>query len=236
MVKIAIVDDERDERDLLRSHFRKLQEEIREEFELCEYSSGLELLENMDREFDLICLDIDMEKMDGIQTAREVRRLDSQVLIIFITNLAQMAIQGYEVRALDFIVKPLNYYSFSLKIKSAVDIIANRKVKNILIGSAGELRRISTDDLYYAEVFSHDLFYHTKGGVYKQRAPLKELEDNLRGLSFKRCNNSYLVNLKYVDCVEKGRIRIGGEWLRISRPRRKEFLQALANYMGGLSI
>ncbi|MCD7867767.1 MAG: LytTR family DNA-binding domain-containing protein [Clostridiales bacterium] len=236
MVKIAIVDDERDERDLLRSHFRKLQEEIREEFELCEYSSGLELLENMDREFDLICLDIDMEKMDGIQTAREVRRLDSQVLIIFITNLAQMAIQGYEVRALDFIVKPLNYYSFSLKIKSAVDIIANRKVKNILIGSAGELRRISTDDLYYAEVFSHDLFYHTKDGVYKQRAPLKELEDNLRGLSFKRCNNSYLVNLKYVDCVEKGRIRIGGEWLRISRPRRKEFLQALANYMGGLSI
>lgn len=80
----------------------------------------------------------------------------------------------------------------------------------------------------------HYLYYHTPEGVFTQKASMKEAEDKLTALSFKRCNNCYLINLKYVDCVNKDEIQIAGEWLKISRPRKKEFLQALANYMGGI--
>lgn len=236
MIKIAVADDERGERELLEKYYRELQKELCEELEIYLFESGDALLEGYDSSYDLVCLDIDMEGKDGISTAKEIRAQDSHVLIVFITNMAQMAIRGYEVRALDFVVKPVNYYSFSMKMQSALDMIKNKKSRNILISTPDGMNKLSTDELYYVEVEGHYLTYHTVNGICRQKAPLKELEEKLEGLSFKRCNNCYLVNLKYVDCVSRDELQIRGEWLKISRPRKKEFLQSLANYMGGISI
>ena len=115
-------------------------------------------------------------------------------------------------------------------------MIQNKKSKTIVISTMNGVVRFSTNELYYAEVDGHYIYYHTKDGFYKQKQSMKELEDLLAGLSFKRCNNCYLVNLKYVDAVDRDDVKVGGEWLKISRPRKKEFLQALANYMGGIKI
>lgn len=236
MIKVAVADDEQKELDTLCGFFKKLQAEVCEEIAVSTFTSGEALLAEYDHSFDLICLDIDMGGKTGMDTAREIRRKDGQVIILFITNMAQMAIQGYEVRSLDFIVKPVSYYSFSMKLRGAVNLIKKRKKRNIVLPTAGGVQKISTDQLYYAEVNGHYLYYHTVQGVFKQKASMKELEDKLEGLSFKRCNNCYLVNLKYVDCVNKDDIQIAGEWLKISRPRKREFLQALANYMGGIEL
>ena len=200
------------------------------------FASGEEFLSSKDRQYDLVCLDIDMEGRDGIETAKEIRKQDEEILIIFVTNLAHMAIRGYEVRALDFILKPVNFYSFSMKIQNAISMIKNKKSKTIVISTMNGVVRFSTNELYYAEVDGHYIYYYTKDGSYKQKQSMKELEDLLAGLSFKRCNNCYLVNLKYVDAVDRDDVKVGGEWLKISRPRKKEFLQALANYMGGIKI
>ncbi len=236
MVEIAIVDDEKEDRDELTACFRKLQAEVHEDLQLTEYASGEELLSDCGRVFDLICLDIDMPGKDGVQTAREIRETDIHVEIIFITNMAQMAIKGYEVQALDFIVKPVQYYSFAMQIKNALQIIENRKSKNIIITTTDGVFKISTDNLYYVEVQGHYLYYYTRDGMLRQKGTLKDLEENLGGLSFERCNNCYLVNLKYVDSVSKDDVKINGAWLKISRSRKKEFLQSLANYMGGIRL
>lgn len=236
MIKVAVTDDEQKERELLLQYYKSIQKELKIEIEVDTFSSGEELLKNYDSSYDLVCLDIDMEGRDGIDTAKEIRRQDGRVIIIFITNMAQMAIRGYEVQALDFVLKPINYYSFVMKMRTALNIINNKKSKNIVIPTADGVQRILTNQLYYAEVNGHYLYYHTVEGIFKQKATMKELEDRLSGLSFKRCNNCYLVNLEYVDCVSKDELKIGGEWLKISRPRKKEFLQSLANYMGGVQI
>lgn len=236
MVKIAVVDDEQQERKTLSQYFAELQKELREEFHVQTYASGEEFLEAYDYSYALVCLDIDMDGMDGLDTARALRDRDREVTIIFVTNMAQMAIRGYEVQALDFVVKPVNYYSFAMKIKSALSIIDNKRSRNIVVTTPNGIQKFSTDQLYYVEVEGHYLYYHTAQGEYRQKASMKELEDKLAGLSFGRCNNCYLVNLKYVDCVNRDDIKIGGQWLKISRPRKKEFLQSLANYMGGISI
>lgn len=236
MIKTAVVDDELKERNILIQYFRKLQSELREEVEVYAFSSGDELLKDYDSSYDLICLDIDMKGKDGIRTAKEIRKKDEGVVIIFITNMAQMAIRGYEVQALDFVLKPVNYYSFAMKMKTALNIISNKKSKSIIISTSDGIYKISTNDLLYIEVKGHYLYYHTLAGVFCQKAAMKDLEDKLSGLSFKRCNNCYLVNLKYVDCVRKDDLKIREEWLKISRPRKKEFLKALANYMGGIGI
>ena len=117
MIKIALVDDEREERERLLGYCRNLRKEVMDELDVRTFASGDEFLNRKEESYDLICLDIDMEGRDGISTAKEIRKTDSQVIIIFVTNMAQMAIKGYEVRALDFVVKPVNYYSFALKMK-----------------------------------------------------------------------------------------------------------------------
>lgn len=236
MIVIEIADDEQKDRELLKSYFEQLQKEINEEFKIRVYESGDALLADQDVEADIICLDIEMKGKNGLKTAAEIRKRDANVIIIFITNMAQLAIKGYEVQALDFVVKPINYSAFALKMKNAMNIILNRKSRNIVLNTVNGMQKISTNDLFYAEVNGHYLYYHTRQGVFKQKTSMKDLEEKLSGLSFKRCNNCYLINLKYVDCVNKDDLQINGEWLKISRPRKKEFLQSLANYMGGISI
>ncbi|MGN0421649.1 MAG: LytR/AlgR family response regulator transcription factor [Lachnospiraceae bacterium] len=236
MIKIAVIDDERKERDILIRYYRAIQDELKEELNVYAFASGDEFLKEFDCSYDLICLDIDMDGKDGISTAKLIREQDDKVIIIFITNMAQMAIRGYEVQALDFVLKPVNYYSFAMKMRSAFKIIGNKKSRNIIIPMPNGMKKISSDDLLYAEVNGHYLYYHTTEGVFRQKVTLKELEEKLTGLSFKRCNHCYLVNLKYVDTVKKDDLKIGDEWLKISRPRKKAFLQALANFMGGIEL
>jgi len=236
MITVAIVDDEKRERDLLQKFFQKLAREVSEEVKLISCVSGEELLEKYNYSFDLICLDIDMPGLNGIETARKIRKKDEQVIIIFVTNMAQMAIQGYEVRALDFVIKPLHYYSFALKLRSAFQMINNRENRSIVLNTTSGIKKINTDDVYYVEVQRHHLYYHTSKGMFQQKTSLKDLEERLVGLSFKRCNNCYLINLKHVTGVDKDEVEIAGEKLKMSRPRKKEFLQTLAKYMGGIEI
>ncbi|MFV0362562.1 MAG: LytR/AlgR family response regulator transcription factor [Suipraeoptans sp.] len=233
MIKVAIVDDERKERDVLSEYFNQIKLTISDKLEICTFSSGEELMESFDCTYDLVTLDISMKNLDGIKTAETIRKLDENVIIIFVTNMAQMAIKGYEVRALDFIVKPVSYYPFAMKINSAFSIIMNKKVKNIVIPTQSGIEKFSSDDLYYAEVMGHTLVYHTNRGDFQRKEPISNLEKQLEELPFRRCNNCYLINLKYVDSINKDMLLVGGNWLKISRPRKKEFLQSLAEYMGG---
>ncbi|MGL5260204.1 MAG: LytR/AlgR family response regulator transcription factor [Lachnospiraceae bacterium] len=235
MIKIAIVDDEQIEREHLSYYFERIQQNIKEEIIIKTFITGEEFLFKMNQDFDIICMDIEMEGRDGIEIAKEIRKKDQDVMIIFVTNLAKMAIKGYEVQAFDFILKPINFYSFSMKIQNAMAIINNRKKRNIIINTANGMVKVSTNDIFYIEVEGHYVYYYSKKGTFKQKASLKELEKELEEVSFKRCNNCYLVNLKYVDCVQKDEVEINGKWLKISRPRKKMFLQSLANYMGGIT-
>ncbi len=234
MVNIAVVDDEQSERQTMQEYFRRLESEIHEELRIAPFDSGTALLEAYDYSLDLICLDIDMPQMDGLKTAQEIRSRDNDVLIIFVTNLAQLAIRGYEVHALDFLVKPVNYYSFAMKLQDAIQFTVRRKQRNIVLTTAEGIRVIPSNELYFAEVRGHYLFYHTKTGTIRQKAPLRELEEKLKGLPFKRCNQSYLINLRHVSAVNKDDILVGGEWIRISRHKKRSFLQSLAHYIGGI--
>ncbi len=236
MIKVAVVDDEKKECDKMLNYFEQFQMEISEEIQTVCYTSGEKLLSIYDYSFDVICLDIELGGKDGICIAKEIREKDKNVTIIFITNIAQMAIKGYEVQALDFVLKPLTYFSFAMKMHNVYNIVKNKKEKNLVISTIDGIYKISTNDLMYAEIRGHSLFFHTINGVVTQKASLSDLERKLEGLSFQRCNNCYLINLKYVSQVKKDDVLVGSQWLKISRPRKKLFLQALANYMRGIRI
>jgi len=96
-------------------------------FQVTHYDNGEDLVEHYQPEFDLLLLDVDMPFLDGMTAAGHIRRVNPEVVIVFVTNLAQYAIQGYSVNALDYILKPLNYFSFAQRLTRALRYVKKRE-------------------------------------------------------------------------------------------------------------
>ncbi|MBO5968764.1 MAG: response regulator transcription factor, partial [Clostridia bacterium] len=110
-MRIAIVEDEAVYQQQLREYLAKYQEEFGCTLQVSVYDSGINFVHNFSSQFDIILLDVAMPYIDGIETARRIREIDSEVVILFVTNQAQHAIRGYEVDALDYILKPISYFA-----------------------------------------------------------------------------------------------------------------------------
>ena len=120
MLEIAIVEDEENYRNVLCEYLKKYEQETGQEIHMSVFTDGDEIVENYTAKYDIILMDIEMQFMNGMDAARKIREVDKAVIIIFITNMAQYAIQGYEVDALDYILKPISYFAFSQRIQRAV--------------------------------------------------------------------------------------------------------------------
>lgn len=233
MLRVAIAEDSHSDREKLKEFFHQFSKESKEECQLTEFFDGMALLEQYQPVYDLVLLDIEMPHIDGMKAARELRDMDSSVLIMFITNMAQYALKGYEVDALDYVLKPISYYAFAMKMKKVQRILRERNEVSKLLPFEGTLRRMPINSILYIEVTDHKLCYHTYEGDSVVTGSMKALEQELTPLHFVRCNNCYLVNLVHVRSVTQDTVWIENNELKISRPRRKAFMQALAEYYGG---
>ncbi len=167
-------------------------------------------------------------------TAKKIREVDADAQIVFITALAQYAIEGYKVNALDFILKPVVYEQLAMTMDRVRSIASkHHKEKQLLVAEGESKCKISTEDILYIEVIGHDMFFHTRDKVYsKHGITLKTMADELSEYYFVKSGQSQLVNLKYVDEVKKDTVYVNGTEIFLSRSRKKEFLEALADYVG----
>lgn len=232
MIRLAIVEDEDNFAQQLQADIRRYSEEHGEQIQVIRYYDGDEIVEDYQCEFDIILMDIQMRFMDGMTAAEKIRELDKNVIIVFITNRIDYAIRGYGVDAMDYIVKPIEYYSFSKKLERAIGRVKVREGYAITLPISSGFVRLQTDDIYYVESEGHSLVYHTAGGDYRLRARIADAETTLSKYGFFRCNKGLLVNLQYVKGVQNNCCLIQGELLVISRGKKNEFMAALANYMG----
>lgn len=233
MVRIAIVEDDHACRAQLEAYVRRYGGETGGEFQITSFSDGLDIAEDYRPIYDIILLDIEMPRLDGMAAAERIRAFDPGVILIFITNMAQYAIKGYEVDALDFVLKPVGYFPFSLKLKKAVSALRARAQKDLLLPLDGGVKRVSSGEIHYIEVQGHRIIVHAEGGDYVLPGALRDMEEQLEGQHFVRCNKCYLVNLRHVTDVRRNTVVAGGHELQVSRPRKKEFLKALTDYYGG---
>ncbi|HBF5972103.1 TPA: response regulator, partial [Clostridioides difficile] len=109
MIKIAICEDEKEQQELLKRYINQIFDALSVKCRLEVFNSGEELLEGYSKDTDVLLLDIQMGQINGIDTARKVRVLDDKVEIIFITALIEYALEGYEVRAYRYLIKPVKY-------------------------------------------------------------------------------------------------------------------------------
>lgn len=230
---VAIVEDSPAEAELLRSYFARFTREHGVEFTLTCFASGEEFLNKYRPAYDLVLMDIGLPGHNGMETAAALRERDRSVTLIFVTNMAQFAVKGYEVDAFDFVVKPVGYSNFALKLQRALNKLDTRRDTEVLVTLSDSMVRLAASQIKYIEISGHRMVYHTTDGELYAYGNLKEVEATLGGGMFARCNNCYLVNLNYVRAVQGHTVTVGTDELQISRPRRKAFIQALNDYLGG---
>ena len=233
MLNIALVENDNVDAELFTDIASAYFIDASEEFHIDIFTSGEDFLKSYQGQYSLVFMDIELDGINGMDTARKLREIDNEVILIFLTNLAHYAIAGYEVNATDYILKPLQENAFRLKMPKVLALIHQKDKKTITVLSKGQMHTFSTDELYYVEVLSHRLYYHTVSGVYDVRGAISDAETTLYKYDFRRCNNSYLVNLRFVTGIDGNDVRVGSHTLPISRPRKKEFINELTNYLGG---
>ncbi len=237
MLKIAVVENEADQAEELKRYISQYALENGEPCDCSIFLNGVDFLTDYPNDYDAVFLDIDMPLMDGMTIAERLRAgIDQVVSIIFVTNLAQFALKGYKVNALDFLVKPVGYYEMSTELKKISNIKKDRMKELAWFMVNNTMQRVPYSDILYIEVISHYLYIHTKTSVISFRGALKDIVSTLDMTTFSRCHNSFIVNLQYVVKVDANALTVELEGvdrtILISRSRRKAFLNDLMAYIG----
>lgn len=232
MYKIAVVEDNPAAAEKLKGFLERFSREQKEEFDIKVFPDGISFLDGYRQVYDMVFMDIELPGLNGMEAARRLRAVDKKITLIFVTNIAGYAVKGYEVDAADYLVKPVHYGDFELKLKR-VTARSREESEAILVVRQSGVMRLLLREIQYIEVRGHKLIFHTENGEVTGGGSLLETEEKLKGKGFLRCNKCYLVNHKYIAAVEGYTVVIsGGERLIISRPRKKAFMSELAEIMG----
>ena len=177
MLHIAIVEDDpkyqRELQTAVERYARKHKEPIRTSI----FSDGDEILENYTANYDIILLDIQMRRMDGMRAAERIRELDTNVILVFVTQMVNFAVQGYAVNAMDFLIKPISYPSLERVLRKAV-ALCKKHTQYITVPTSKGLLRLDAQKIYYFESFSHRIIVHAEEGKeYQLRETMRKMEE-----------------------------------------------------------
>lgn len=230
---VAIVEDVPAEAEALERCFQRYSSMCGDCFDIRVFHNGNEFILNYHPMFDLVMMDINMPQCNGMDASIALRKMDQNVALIFVTSMIQYAAKGYEVEAVDFVLKPVNYQSFAMKLQRVLRRIAVMRSSDIALSTQYGMHRIAVSRIKYIEVTNHSLIYHTTEGNVVTSGRMSDAESRLSKAGFIRCSRCYLVNPAFVQAVQGSVIVIGEEQLQISRPKRASVLEALNRYYGG---
>ena len=231
MLQLAVCDDER----VFRSDLRKL---LGTELELCgidyhisEFTSGEELIAGLEKaDCQILFLDIEMKGIDGVEAARRLRETKRQMEIVFVTSYADFVFQGYEVRALNYILKPYELEKIAAVLHTALEALDIEAEKYYVIDQRGGSIRVPLSSVKYFSSERRTVHAVTTEREYTFYEKLSDLETELPD-TFVRIHNRYLVHLKYLEAVRQNTAVVDGEELPVSRSCKSGLSIAFAKYM-----
>ena len=233
MFHIAIVDDDTKAIANLTKLLNQYQQETGFQLDIKSFEKAEAFLMDFDsNNYDLLFLDIQIPRISGLEIARQVRKKDRNVSIIFETDFAQYALEGYKYNAVDYFVKPVSYYDVKLRMERLREKI-NEKTPVISIHIKGGIKNVLVSDIVYVEHIGHDQIYHTKTEdiLATGRPALANAEKELSKYGFARCNSSYLINFRYCSSVQQNTVVVDGKEFALSRNMRKDFAEKITHYV-----
>jgi len=237
VIKIAICDDELFYREktwrLLEQYFQKRGLS----YDIACFASGEEFLWRCENrvKYDIVFLDISMAKLNGVQTARQIRAFHSDTCIVFVTAFIDYALEGYKVDAVRYIMKD----ALDDAVEECMDaILAKRKMSQVTFSFLEGEKKLYTDNLLYVESRKHKLvFFYLEEEIvsYQIYDKLDAIGERLEEYGFLRIHKSYLVNMKHIRRICNYKVLLDtGEDLPVPRLKYKAVKEAFAAYKGAL--
>lgn len=230
-MQFAICDDEFIHRQMFEDMIKSFNPEI-----ICElYAKGETLVEDIkmgENSYDAIFLDMEMNGMNGIETANAIREIDDRVLIIFVTSHEKYAVESFQCEPLDFLLKPVQLIKFETVIKK-IQLKLSKKRTTFTFFQGSSYVRLYCDDIIYCESARNYTLIHTENVIYRVRMTTKEIESKLEPGRFARCHRSYYVNLEEVKTIDNtGDLHFyhSNDVIHIGDTYHRSFFQALLDY------
>ena len=230
-MKIAICDDEQIFRDTL---YKKLVK-YNKTFEIKEFRTGRELIDSRIK-FDIIFLDIEMPELNGMDTAKKLRKLSVGSIIIFLTSHIECIQDAFKVKAFRFLSKPVQEDALNEALEEAEKEIVGQE--KIVINQKGKIFELSVPDVMYFEAFGDGTYvYDNKDNVYECTVALKEWDKRLEGMPFFKIHKSYIVSMMYVSSINNNVLRLEGvdQDFTISRRNITPFKDAYMDFVKNTS-
>lgn len=234
MFRILIVEDEDATAHTLQEYVERYAHEHEIEAQVVRLASALDLPEQA-AHADLVFLDIELPQINGMDAALELRQHNTTTLIIFVTNLAQYAVKGYQANALDFVVKPFTYYDLALRLDRALQVLRQRRTRSIAVHTREGMRLFPASDLVFLDSNRHDVVYHLANGTtVSARGSLKGAGDALGGSPFLRISSGCIINMAHVRGLRDAEVTLStGDVVWMSRANKKRCLEEITRYLGG---
>ena len=240
MYRIAIIDDDEKALENLKEKIESYRQSTKCEFCIRTYTSGKEYLKE-DPNTDILFLDIEMPEMNGIEIAKEVRKKSKNTAILFCTDYQQFAINGYEVNALGYMVKPVSDYAFKLNLTHALKYLndlSETQNQKIQLKSFQGIIVLDLKDILYIEVRKHNLFFHLKAdSTYpenpaKVRGSMDEISKSLSAFFFSKAGQSFLINIQHIKKAKSDKVIMeDGTEIPLSRIFKNSFLEDFSRYL-----
>lgn len=233
MIKIAVCDDEVSAVQELSDKIKLFMDSKGLEYTLSKFFSGESLLSDISIKnmyFDAVFLDIRMNQMNGMDTAKEIRKVNNKTNIIFVTALKDYVFDAFEVDAANYLVKPIEAQKLHWTLEKLVTSVSLTADCFLTIHKSGEIKKIPFTDIMYCEVVNHHVYIYEQNSTHEYGSKIDDLEKKLTG-DFFRCHRSYLVNLKYIDSYSDGFAYLpSGEKIPIATRRQQAFMKSLLHY------
>lgn len=236
MIKIAICDDNLIQIDIIEKYIYNWSKQNKIEAKIEKFASGEAFLFSIEEEidYDAIYLDIDMNKVSGIEVSNKIREKDKNVNIIFTTGMFKHVMHGYKVRALRYLLKPIKEVDLHESLDCILDSIGNAKLEMdvLTIETPKKIIKLKKSEIVYFEAFSPYIDVYTSNDKFKIRKKISDIEESLLDDKFVRCHRSYIVNLKYVKLIQRDFLTLDNDVnIPISRGKYKEINDKYLNYL-----
>ena len=226
-MRIAVVDDEAEQRELIESFLARFACEQRREIIVDTYCNGFDFLSVFDQRYDAVFLDIQMPELNGLEFSRMV---DTHTRIVFTTAFDQYAIDGYRVNALDYLLKPISYADFLQAANKAVKWFEllqqpQEEIESIFVKSDYKLIQVELKNILYIEGLKDYI------KIYEENSPkpilslmsMKSIEELLPASRFIRVHRSYIVQKDKIRIIDRGRIVFGKNYIPVSDSYKQIF-------------
>lgn len=231
MIHIGICDDEEFMRNELAGLADSFFRDRHMEMDIAKFEDGTSLLQ-YEKPLDIVFLDIQMDGLDGMAAAKKLRSQNYKGFLIFVTVMEELVFSSFEVRAFDYLVKPVNAGRFMQTMERLVADLCNSSDTNLLVRKGNDCRIIPFDDIVYCEIINRKIFLHLdQREIIDYYDKIENLEKKLDGRFF-RCHRSYLVNMRHLRSYRKATAYLdNGEAIPVSRLRGEAFSGVILQYM-----